>query len=280
MAINKCAIHIGTSGWSYGDWSDGVFYPKDLREKDWLKYYSRHFKTVEINATFYHQMSVKAYQNWHKTVPKDFIFAVKISRFLTHVKKLNDPKEPWQRFINNAKYLEEKLGPILVQLPPNFKVNIVKLENLLKVIHKPSCVTSSVKTTEAKKATKGKYQIALEVRDDSWFCEDVYKILKKYNTALVFADPSFAKALKGEHHLIASFSKGMTEKITANFVYIRMHGPGDLYGSKYTAYQLRKVAEKIKQWRKQVKEIYVYFNNDTSGYAVENALNLKELINS
>ena len=254
MAINKCTIHIGTSGWSYSDWSDGVFYPKDLREKDWLKFYSQYFKTVEINATFYHQMSVKAYKNWYKTAPKDFVFAVKISRFLTHVKKLNEPKEPWQRFINNAKYLKEKLGPILVQLPPNFKANIVKLENLLKVIPK-------------------KYQVALEVRDESWFCDEIYEILKKYNSALVFADsqewPAYAKATAG---------KPANKMITADFLYIRMHGPGDLYGSKYTTRQLQKLAGRIKEWGRKVKQVYVYFNNDTSGYAVENARELKRLL--
>ena len=245
MKKDANTIHIGTSGWSYSDWSDGVFYSKDLREKDWLEYYSRHFSTVEINATFYHQMSVKAYQSWYKTVPKDFVFAVKISRFLTHVKKLNDPEEPWQRFINNAKLLKEKLGPILVQLPPNFKANTVKLENLLKVIPK-------------------KYQIALEVRDESWFCEDVYKILKKYNTALVIAD---------------SQEWPTPNVITANFIYVRMHGPGNLYASKYTTRQLQKLADKIKKWRRKVKQVYVYFNNDTKGYAVENARKLRQLVN-
>ena len=284
MAINKCTIYIGTSGWSYGDWADGVFYPEDLKEKDWLKYYSRHFKSVEINATFYHQMSVKAYQNWHKTVPKDFVFAVKISRFLTHVKKLNEPKEPWQRFINNAKLLKEKLGPILVQLPPNFKANTIKLENLLKVIPKPSCATSSVKTTEVKKATEGKYQIALEVRDESWFCDDVYKILKKYNTALVFADsqewPAYATpSVKTTEVKKATAGKPVNKMITADFIYIRMHGPGDLYGSKYTTYQLKKVADNIKKWKRKVKQVYVYFNNDTKGYAVENAHKLRQLVN-
>ncbi len=240
-------IHIGTSGWSYNDWSDGVFYPPDISNRDWLKFYSSHFSTVEINATFYHQMSAKTYKKWHDTVPDNFIFSVKISRFLTHIKKLNDPKEPWQRFINNAKMLKEKLGPILVQLPPNFKANIVKLENLLKII------------------PKKKYQVALEVRDESWFCNEVYRILEKYNTALVFAD---------------SQEWPCQEVVTSDFIYIRMHGPGDLYGSKYTVGQLKKLADKIKSWKKEVKEIYVYFNNDTEGYAVENALELEELINS
>jgi uncharacterized protein YecE (DUF72 family) len=236
-------IHIGTSGWVYGDWGDGVFYPEDLREKDWLEFYSQQFKTVEINATFYHQMSAKTYANWYNKVPKDFIFSVKISRFLTHIKKLNAPKEPWQRFINNAKHLKEKLGPILVQLPPNLHVNLDKLKELIRVI-------------------PAQYKIALEVRHQSWFNEPAYKILKKRNISLVF---SYGEGLPVE------------EVITADFIYVRMHGPGDLYGSKYTTAQLKKLADKIKQWQRKVKNIYVYFNNDTKGYAVDNAKKLIEL---
>ena len=241
MAIDKCKIYIGTSGWSYNDWADGVFYPPDISNREWLKFYSKHFSTVEINASFYRQMSAKTYKKWHNTAPKDFIFSVKISRFLTHIKKLNDPKEPWQRFINNAKILKEKLGPILVQLPPNFKINSERLENLLRIIPK-------------------KYKIAFEFRHETWFCDEVYQILKKYNAALVFADFKNIPAV---------------EKITADFIYIRMHGPKDLYSSKYTAGQLKKLADKIKIWNKEVNEVYFYFNNDTEGYAVDNALELK-----
>ena len=243
MAINNTKIHIGTSGWSYSDWSDGVFYPPDISNREWLKFYSSRFSAVEINATFYHQMSAKTYQKWHDTAPNDFIFSVKISRFLTHIKKLNDPKEPWQRFINNAKMLKEKLGPILVQLPPNFKINCEKLKKLLQIIPR-------------------KYKIAFEFRHETWFCDEVYKILKKHNAALVFADFKDIPAV---------------EKITADFIYVRMHGPKDLYSSKYTGGQLKKLADKIDKWKKEVKNIYVYFNNDTSGYAVENALELRQL---
>ena len=241
---NGSKIHIGTSGWVYGDWGDGVFYLSDLKEKDWLEYYSQQFKTVEINATFYHQMSAKTFTNWRKRVSRNFIFSVKISRFLTHVKKLNQPKESWQRFINNAKYLKEKLGPVLVQLPPNLQVNLDKLKELIRVI-------------------PARYKIALEVRHQSWFNKPVYKILKKRNISLVF---SFGEGLPTE------------EVITADFIYIRMHGPGDLYGSKYTKGQLKELADKIKRWQRKVKNIYVYFNNDTNGYAVENAQTLIEIL--
>ncbi len=239
--MNK--VFIGTSGWVYGDWGDNVFYPEELKEKDWLKFYCQHFQTVEINATFYHQMSAKTFKNWYNKVPENFIFSVKISRFLTHVKKLNEPKEPWQRFINSAKELKEKLGPILVQLPPNLHVNLDKLKELIRVVSK-------------------QYKVALEVRHQSWFDESVYKMIKKLNISLVF---SYGEGLPAE------------EEITADFIYVRMHGPGDLYGSKYTTRQLKKLADKIRLWKRQVKDIYIYFNNDTNGYAVDNAKKLIEL---
>jgi uncharacterized protein YecE (DUF72 family) len=275
----KNKIYIGTSGWSYCDWSDGEFYPKNLKERDWLTYYSQHFKTVEINATFYHQMSVKTYQNWYRIVPKDFIFSVKISRFLTHVKKLNQPREPWQRFINNAKHLKEKLGPILVQLPPNFKMNCERLINFFKAIERSRNIGISrregrdpelaLRVSGLRHTPQDNIKIALEVRDESWLCNEVYQILKKYNCALVFADSEPWPDLRRSKWQLP---------ITANFIYIRMHGPGDLYGSKYTTPQLKKVAQRIKLWQRKAKQIYVYFNNDTDGYAVENANKLIELL--
>ena len=268
-------IHIGASGWFYNDWSDGVFYPPDINNREWLKFYSSRFSTVEINASFYRQMSVKTYKKWHDIVPDNFIFSVKISRFLTHIKKLNDPKEPWQRFINNAKMLKEKLGPILVQLPPNFKVNCERLENFLKIVKRYKITDSSQAVRQSRSVNRSspfwipnqvgndkQIKIAFEFRHETWFCGKVYKILKKHNAALVFADFK---------------DMPVTEEITADFIYVRMHGPAGLYSSKYTAGQLQKLADKINRWKKEAKEIYVYFNNDTEGYAVENARTLIKL---
>jgi uncharacterized protein YecE (DUF72 family) len=250
MPPQKTKIYIGTSGWVYDDWVDGIFYPSDLRKKDWLKFYSQNFLTVEINATFYHQMPASAFNRWRQLTPPSFIFSVKISRFLTHIKKLNDPREPWQRFITNARQLREKLGPILVQLPPNFKANAEKLKNFLKIIPRS-------------------YQIALEVRHESWFNEEIYKILKKHNTALVFADSEEWPQLRQKRWCLP---------ITADFIYIRLHGPGNLYDSQYTPTQLRRIADRIKKWRIQVKTIYIYFNNDSQGYAIKNAQQLIKMI--
>ncbi len=242
-------IYIGTSGWVYDDWAR-AFYPARLNQRDWLKYYSNHFITVEINASFYHLLSAKTYERWLKITPKNFVFSVKISRYLTHIKKLNDSQEPWQRFINNAKCLDKKLGPILVQLPPNFKANSEKLSKLLKIIPK-------------------KYKIALEARNKTWFTGEIYDILKKHNAAMVLADSEEWSSL------IRMSAPG---EITVDFIYIRMHGPGNLYNSKYTLAQLKNLAKNIKLWKRKVKEIYVYFNNDTNAYAVQNATRIKQLL--
>jgi uncharacterized protein YecE (DUF72 family) len=240
----RAQVNIGTSGWSYGDWGGGIFYPDELSEKEWLEYYAKYFSSVELNASFYHLPSAKTFTNWRLRTPKDFIVSVKISRYLTHIKKLNDPREPWQRFINNARALKEKLGPILVQLPPNLKVNGKNLDAFLNLVPK-------------------NYKIALEVRHKSWLNKEIYAILNKHKTCLVF-----------------TYGEGLPikEEITTNWLYLRLHGPEGLYGSKYTKVQLKKFTKKIKNWQKEVKEIYVYFNNDTSGYAIVNAKALKKLI--
>lgn len=226
-----------------------MFYPEDISNQDWLKYYSEHFSTVEVNASFYHLMPAKTFSKWRETTPDNFIFSVKTSRYLTHIKKLNEPKEPWQKFINNAKNLKEKLGPILVQLPPNLKSNPERLEKFLKIAGK-------------------KYKIAVEVRNETWYNTDIYAILKKHNAAMVLADN------RGE-----PLFSGREIPLTADFVYIRMHGPTGLYGSKYTDKQLGALAEKIADWRKG-RNVYVYFNNDIEGFAAENAFSLRKMVNS
>jgi uncharacterized protein YecE (DUF72 family) len=243
--MKKSKLFIGTSGWNYGGWEEGVFYPKGLSKADQLFFYAENFKTVELNASFYHLMPAKTFQNWHQKTPEDFIFAVKASRFITHVKKLKDASKPWKNFINNAKYLKEKLGPILFQLPPKWKCDSARLKNFLKIL--PS-----------------RYQYCFEFREKSWFCEEIYQILTKKNAALCLSDsPSFP----------------FEEKITAPFIYIRLHGPGSLYASNYSKKQLKNWAEKIKKYLTDRFDVYTYFNNDAFGYAPKNAEELISLIN-
>lgn len=240
-------LFIGTSGWSYEDWRGGKFYPEQLKKTDELPFIAKHFNTVELNASFYHLPKKKTFTNWKSKVPDNFVFAVKASRYITHVKKLKDPTDPWGNFYQRAKLLEEKLGPILVQLPPSWKKNKNRLQNFLKV------------------ATKDHKKLAFEFRHPSWFCPGVYDTLKGFNVDLVYAD--------------CGQKWPQVWKETSNqFVYIRMHGPDGSYASKYSEPQLKNLADKLKKPLKNGKEVYVYFNNDYHGYAIDNAKMLNTLM--
>lgn len=242
MKSNAAKIYVGTSGWSYNHWA-GAFYPNNSK-KDWLKFYSDYFKTVEINSSFYHQIDAKTYKKWYNGVGGDFVFSIKISRYISHIKRLNQAGESWRKFVTSLKELKGKTGPVLLQLPPNFCANPEKLENFLKL-------------------AKGKYKIAFEARNESWFSDKTYKILKKYKSALVWAHQG----------------KWLTpEIVTSDFLYIRLHGSGNIHSSLYGEKFLRKLAAKIKKLKNKVKKIYIYFNNDQSGYAVKNAKSLIKII--
>jgi len=234
------AIYIGTSGWVYPHW-EGVFYPESLSSKDKLKYFSQHFKTTEVNYSFYRLPKPNSYKNWYSQTPGDFLFSIKASRFITHIKRLKGVRPAWKAFIKNALNLKEKLGPVLFQFPPNFKVDAKRLEDFLKIINNK------------------KLRFAFEFRHESWCDEKIYNLLKKHNAAWVIADsPSFPKA----------------EELTADFVYIRMHGSKVLFSSKYSKKELDDLAEKIKKWSKQNKDIFIYFNNDAYAHAIEDAKSL------
>ncbi len=256
MTKTKGKLYIGTSGWVYAHWRK-VFYPEDLLVKDKLKYFSKYFKTVEVNYSFYHLPSPSSYENWYKQVSKNFLFAVKASRFITHIKRLKNIKQSWKIFINNALHLKEKLGPILFQFSPNFiatEENIKRLQVFLKYI-----------TSFKPQVSIFRPKFALEFRHFSWFVPKIYKLLKKYDIGLVIADsPNYPK----------------TEEITADFVYLRMHGSKTMFSSKYTDKELKELAQKIKKWLEQKLNVYCYFNNDAAGYAVENAKTLKIFLNN
>lgn len=238
-------VYIGTSGYLYDHWA-GVFYPEDLAQNKWLLHYIKYFDTVELNVSFYRLPTKAAFESWYKKTPKGFVFAVKGSRFITHIKRLKACSKPLTLFFSRAKALKKKLGVVLWQLPPRYKVNTKRLSDFLKLLK------------------KYKVRNAFEFRDQSWLCEDVYKILKKHNAAFCFADyPEFAKS----------------PPVTADFIYIRRHGAGGmLYGGNYSAAQLRKDADNIKKWLKQKKDVFIYFNNDAYGYAVKNAEQLKGMM--
>lgn len=237
------SIHIGTSGWQYKHWK-GPFYPEDLKAKDFLDFYKEKFRTVEINNSFYQLPEKTTFKDWSQKVPKDFIFSVKASRYITHMKKLKDPRKPVKRFFKAAEALGKNLGPVLFQLPPNWRSNPERLESFLKVLPK-------------------KHKYAFEFRDESWFTNEVYEILSDHNAAFCIYELGGTKSPR---------------EITADFIYIRLHGPGDKYQGKYSPRALSGWAGTFSKWIGKVDEIYCYFDNDQKGYAAENALKLQKMI--
>jgi len=241
--MKKGEIHIGTSGWHYKHWN-GTFYPEGTKDKDQLDEYIKTFRTVELNNSFYHLPNAETFTNWKKKTPKDFLFAVKGSRYITHLKKLKVTEQPIQDFIDHAKHLEHKLGPILFQLPPKWNVNVERLADFLRYLPK-------------------NYRYTFEFRNATWYQEAVYELLKKYNCAFCIYE-------------LAGHLSPLT--ITADFVYIRLHGPGDKYQGRYDKATLKKWAKHCIKWQQEGKDVYVYFDNDQLGYAAFNAKELMDLI--
>jgi uncharacterized protein YecE (DUF72 family) len=237
-------VRIGTSGWHYKHWL-GVFYPAGTRASEMFQFYARYFDTVEINNSFYRLPTASTFDNWRESSPPDFCYAVKASRFITHMKKLKDPGTSSAKFFLVAERLGRKLGPILFQLPPRWKVNTERLEEFLRTLPR-------------------EHQYAVEVRDESWLMTGVYDLLRKYNVAFCIHDFADMK---------------VPREITAGFTYIRFHGPTSAkYWGSYPDHELRAWADQIKNWRRKLSSIYVYFNNDPEGAAIKNALTLKQLI--
>ncbi len=244
-------ILIGTSGYNYPHWGNGVFYPSELPEKRWLEFYSEYFNTVELNVTFYRLPTKKIFEGWYKRTPKHFIFAIKGSRFITHIKRLKDCGQSLELFLDRACCLREKLGVILWQLPPRFKVNKERFKEF-------STLLSKVPISK-------KISYAFEFRDESWFCREIFNTLKDFNFSLCISHGS---------------GLPMKESITSNVIYIRLHGGEILYGSNYSEDELMQWAEKIKSWNDKGKTIFVYFNNDAYGFAVKNAMRLKKILST
>ena len=234
---------IGTSGWHYDDWR-GRFYPEGLSKSNWLEFYSRYFTTVELNNTFYRLPSEKAFRNWYDSTPPDFVFTVKISRFITHIKRLKDTREALGNFMSRAALLKDKLGPLLYQLPPSLHRDDANLEAFLSGL-----------STE--------YIHVIEFRHESWLTDEVYDILRRYHVGIcVFDMPDLSCPLL----------------VTADFAYIRFHGKDSLYSSSYSDGELADWAEKIKKLAQNLDRVYIYFNNDIQGYALKNAETMMGLL--
>ena len=236
-------VHIGTSGWHYKHWC-GPFYEEKLAPAKMLPVYYGQFDTVEINNSFYKLPAAETFRCWRESTPRGFCFAVKASRFITHRKKLKDPQNALDKFLPRAEELKDKLGPILFQLPPKWLVNLERLEELLAALPR-------------------RHQYAFEFREPSWHTDQVCDILRRHNAAFCIFELNRFRS---------------PEPITADFTYVRLHGPGGPYQGSYPAETLREWARKIEDWSSRLREIYVYFDNDQAGYAAQNALQLKQLV--
>ncbi len=235
-------IRIGTSGWHYWHWA-GLFYPEDLPKSDWLKFYAKSFDTVELNNTFYHLPKPSSVKTWYKQTPKNFLYAVKASRYITHIKRLKDVSEELNLFYKIITPLKSKLGPILFQLPPSFKKNLKRLEDFLKLLPK-------------------KKLAAIEFRNDSWYTQDTFDLLNEYNIGFC------------THDLPGLESPRI---VTGPLIYLRFHGTESRYAGNYSPSALQDYANWLKENFNTVKGIYAYFNNDYNAFAVTNAKQLKEM---
>ncbi len=237
-------IWVGTSGYVYPHWRDGVFYPPGLRPKEELEFFARHFHTVELNNPFYRLPQKQTFIHWRERAPDDFLFAVKASRYITHVKKLKDPAEPLALFMERAIGLGDKLGPILFQFPATWGPDLERLRVFLKELPK-------------------RQEFAFEFRHSGWLTDSVYEALSRHHAALCLpVHPSMPVA---------------KDVVTASFTYIRMHSGGGESGN-FTPKELKDWAVRIQSFRKARKKVYVYFNNDQHGFAIRNAMHLRRLL--
>ncbi|MGW2559691.1 DUF72 domain-containing protein [Streptomyces sp. NPDC001514] len=230
-------VLIGTSGWQYKDWR-GVLYPDERPQRLWLEEYAEHFVTVENNNAFYRLPERKTFGDWRDRTPEGFVMAVKASRYLTHIKRLHDPEEPVQRLMEHAEGLGDRLGPVLLQLPPTLKCDPKALDAAL------ACFPSRVR-------------VAVEPRHDSWWTDEVRDVLKGRGAALCWAD-------RGSRPVSPLWR-------TADWGYVRFHGglaePSPRYGRQALTSWAGRIAD---AWPDRA-DVYAYFNNDTGGAAVRDA---------
>lgn len=234
---------IGCSGWEYKHWR-GDFYPVDLPKARWFEHYAATFDTVEINNTFYRLPEESTFASWAARAPLRFLYAVKASRYLTHMKKLKDPEEPIERLFGRMRPLGKHLGPVLYQLPPNFKLDLARLEHFLQALPKG-------------------VRHAIEFREPTWYAADVKRMLERYGVALCLHD------MRG--------SATERERI-GPFVYVRFHGASGHYSGGYSDERLAGWADWLHARRAEGLDVYAYFNNDVGGHAPRDAVTLRRLL--
>jgi uncharacterized protein YecE (DUF72 family) len=235
-------LFVGTSGWQYAHWRR-VFYPERLPQRAWLAFFAQRFQTVEVNNTFYNLPEKSAFEQWRLNTPDDFCFAVKMSRYLTHLKRLHDPDEPVKRFLERARALGPKLGPVLVQLPPRLQANLELLDATLALFE------SSIR-------------VSVEFRDPSWFTPQTRELLLRHGAALCLADSPRRKQPLWR---------------TADWGFVRFHEGTGAHAPGYRRDVLQRWVQTIAQTWSAHEDVYVYFNNDAAGYAIKDAMTFAEL---
>jgi uncharacterized protein YecE (DUF72 family) len=237
---------IGTSGWVYPHWRDR-FYPHDLAQSKWFDFFSQEFDSVELNNSFYRLPAEDTWRKWAKAAPKGFMFAVKASRFITHIKRLKDCEEPLEMFLGRARLLGDSLGPVLYQLPPNFHYKTQNVERLTEFL---SLLPQDIRHV-------------FEFRHDSWFNADLFSLLRIHNAGFC----AFHTA-----------GRETPLEATTDFAYVRFHGPDGEYDGSYSDSDLAVWAGRLRDLPEDVRDVFVYFNNDTQAFAVTNARKFIDLI--
>ena len=240
MALRRGKLRIGTSGYQYDGWR-GRFYPIDLPKSEWFAHYAEHFDAVELNATFYRLPEPTTFERWREAAPSGFCYALKFSRYGTHIKRLKEAHETIGLFVERARLLGTKLGPILVQLPPRWRVNVGRLAGFLE-------------------AAPAEFRWAVEFRDPSWLCEEVYAVLRQHRAALCV------------HDLIERHPRVHT----ASWVYLRFHG--DRYAGSYSHQALSAAARRVRADLAEGHDVFAFFNNDVGGHAIHNAIDLRRYV--
>lgn len=240
-------IRVGTSGWSYPHWARDRFYPSGLRQADWLRFYAERFSTVEVNMTFYRLPSAALVSRWGDATPPHFQFAVKLWRRITHDKRLADCEDELRRAVDAVRGLGAKRGPLLVQLPPSMTCDVARLDAFFDRLDECSRDLP--------------WRVAVEFRNKDWLQETVYEVLNRRGAALCVADMPRCE---------------ITEPNDAEFVYVRRHGPGGRYRGCYAPQDVQNDAERARAWSAEGRDVYVYYNNDVEGHAIDNARQLWE----
>jgi len=262
------SVWIGTSGFAYDHWR-GILYPDELRRDQWLSHYAATFPTVELNVTFYRTPPKATCEAWRRATPAHFRFVVKGSRFITHLKRLEDAAEPLKAFFQSVGHLGAKLGVVLWQLPPGYPADPPRLDRFLGVIGK---------TLSPRLRWAGRLHHALEFRERSWFGEPVYKVLRRHNAAIAMTDTPFNLVTEATRDTPPQEDTETIEvPAVSSWMYLRRHGPKGPYRGSYPEGALRRDAAAIDGWARR-GDVFVFFSNDPGGHAVKNALTLKRLV--